>query len=107
MKSPLILSLLAVAFISGCGDVSAKTPEELGEERAKVCSGCHGGNGEANIPIYPNLAGQNAPYLELTLKAYRDQTRTGVNASAMYAMAANLSDDDIKNIAAYYSSLAK
>jgi cytochrome c553 len=54
------------------------------------------------IPNYPNLAGQKEQYLAESLKAYRDGTRKNM---IMAPMAAGLSDDDIKNLAAYYASL--
>lgn len=101
---PLIVTL-STLFISACGE--AKTPEQLGKEKSQVCAACHGTDGKATVPIYPNLAGQNAPYLEMTLKAYRDKSRKGLQAEAMYAMSAGLSDEDIKNIAAYYSKMKK
>lgn len=57
------------------------------------------------MPVYPNLAGQNAEYLVSALKAYRDKQRQGGMAAIMQMQASNLSDEDIANLAAYYSSL--
>jgi len=59
----------------------------------------------ASVPTYPNLAGQNEPYLVSALKAYRDKQRSGGMAAIMQMQAAALTDEDINNIAAYYSSL--
>tara|TARA_B100000949_G_scaffold204581_1_gene194262 strand:- start:54 stop:416 length:363 start_codon:yes stop_codon:yes gene_type:complete len=95
--------LLIGAAILGSACTQAKTPAELGKEKSTVCQSCHGSTGKADIPIYPNIAGQNAPYLEMSLKAYRDQSRKGLQADAMYGIAAGLSDEDIKNLAAYFS----
>ena len=61
--------------------------------------------GIAIMPVYPNLAGQNAEYLVSALKAYRDKQRQGGMAAIMQMQANNLSDEDIANLAAYYSSL--
>ncbi len=67
-----------------------------------TCVACHGPGGISVAPIYPNLAGQKAPYLVEQLKAYRDGTR--VNA-IMAPMAQGLSDTQIVNLAAYLSAL--
>ena len=62
-------------------------------------------NGVAMVPNYPSLAGQNAAYLEGALKAYKTQERKGYQAAIMYGMAAALSDQDIANLAAFYSEI--
>lgn len=90
----------ALPAISSAGDA------EAGRAKATtVCAACHGQNGKAAIPMYPNLAGQNEAYLVNALKAYRAKERTGGNAPIMQAQAAALSDDEIANLAAYFSSL--
>lgn len=89
----------ALPALSAAGDVDA------GKAKAAVCAACHGQNGMAAIPMYPNLAGQNETYLVNALKAYRSKERNGGNAVIMQAQAAALSDDDIANLAAYYASL--
>ena len=58
-----------------------------------------------DFPTYPNLAGQNAAYIELAIKAYKSGQRSGGQAAIMQGMAAPLSDADISNLAAYFSSL--
>ncbi|MDM7859179.1 cytochrome c [Alteromonas sp. ASW11-36] len=75
---------------------------EAGKARATVCASCHGQNGISFIPNYPNLAGQKEQYLAESLKAYRDGLR---NHMVMSPQAKGLSDEDIANLAAYYSSL--
>lgn len=70
-----------------------------------VCSACHGLQGKALIPSYPNLAGQNEQYLIKALEAYRSKQRQGGQAIIMQAQASQLSDKDIENVAAYFSSL--
>jgi cytochrome c553 len=89
-------SLLAFCFQASAGDI------ESGKAKAGVCAACHGGNGISQIPMYPNLAGQKEQYLVIQLKAFRAKER---NNMVMAPMAAALSDDDIANLAAYYSSL--
>ncbi len=91
--------VLSMPMLANAGDAAA------GKSKAAMCAGCHGSNGVALIPSYPNLKGQNAGYIESSLKAFRGKTRTGGQAAIMYGMAAALSDADIANLAAYYSSL--
>lgn len=67
-----------------------------------ICAGCHGPLGVSNSEAFPNLAGQKAAYLASALKAYRDKTRTN---GMMNGMAANLKDQDITDLAAYFSEL--
>ena len=71
--------------------------------KVDVCAACHGDNGVAKAPIYPNLAGQYVTYIENALHAYHDGTRKN---PIMNAQAATLSDTDIKQLAAWFSSQA-
>ncbi|MCM0613569.1 c-type cytochrome [Marinobacter sediminum] len=85
--------------------VAAAADVEAGKAKAAVCAACHGQNGVAQIPTYPNLAGQNEQYLKLAITAYKNKQRTGGQAAVMQGQAAALSDADIANLAAYYASL--
>ncbi|MGC3875218.1 c-type cytochrome [Halomonas sp. GXIMD04776] len=76
---------------------------EAGAEKITTCVACHGKDGKATAPIYPNLAGQSAQYLESSLKAYREGQRGGGMSMMMTPMAKQLSDEDIADLAAYYS----
>lgn len=78
---------------------------EAGKSKAAMCAGCHGADGKALIATYPNLAGQNAAYLEGALKAYKNGERKAGQAVIMAGMAAALTDVDMANLAAYFSSL--
>lgn len=75
---------------------------EKGKAKSATCAACHGANGISMIPNYPNLAGQKELYLVEQLKAFRDGIRKN---PVMAPMAANLSDDDIADLAAFYSKL--
>jgi cytochrome c553 len=68
-----------------------------------VCAACHGANGVSVSDTIPNLAGQKAAYLEAQLKALKDASRKN---AIMNAIAAQLSTDDIANVAAFFSSQA-
>lgn len=94
-----LASLLLASPAMAAGDAAA------GKAKSAICSACHGAAGVAMIPGYPNLKGQNEQYLASALKAYKAKTRTGGNALVMQPQALMLSDADIANLAAYYSSL--
>ena len=93
------LGAVAPAASMAAGDAAA------GKAKAAVCAACHGQNGVAQIPIYPNLAGQNEQYLVAALKAYKAGQRQGGQAPVMQGQATGLSDADIANLAAYFASL--
>ncbi|MDF2155523.1 cytochrome c [Vibrio sp. CAU 1672] len=103
MKKVVIGTVVALGLISGqalaAGDAAA------GKAKAAVCAACHGADGIATIPGYPNLKGQNEQYIISSIKAYKNKERGGALAAVMQAQASLLSDQDIANLAAYYSSL--
>ncbi|WP_070968479.1 c-type cytochrome [Vibrio sonorensis] len=102
MNKVAIGMMLGISLISGsamAGDA------EAGKAKAAVCAACHGADGMATIPGYPHLKGQSEQYLVSSLKAYKNKERTGGLAAVMQAQAAMLSDADIANLAAFYSSL--
>lgn len=75
-----------------------------GAGKIAVCVACHGEGGAVPAaPIYPKLAGQTTEYLTSSMQAYRDGLRLGGMAAMMSPQAATLSDQDIADIAAYYS----
>ena len=75
---------------------------EAGKAKAASCAGCHGAGGMSSNPMWPNLASQKEGYLVKQMKAFRDGDRTD---PMMSPMAKPLSDADIDNLAAYFSSL--
>jgi cytochrome c553 len=105
MMKALSLTLLGFTTLFSASTLLAQGDPQAGKAKSAVCASCHGADGIALMPIYPNLAGQNEEYLVSALKAYRSKERQGGNAALMHAMAANLSDEDIANLAAYYASL--
>jgi cytochrome c553 len=68
---------------------------------AKGCVACHGKDGVATAPIYPNLAGQWKRYLREQLHAYRSGKRQN---NVMNGFAAGLSDEEIRLLADHYGS---
>lgn len=97
-------TLLALALLPAAA--LAQTAPNLDAGRAKaqaVCAACHGANGQSVADAIPHLAGQREAYLAAQLRALKAGTR---KAPSMNAMAAQLSADDIVNLAAYFASLA-
>lgn len=95
---------LAVALIFVCFSASfsaAAGDAQLGKTKAAVCAGCHGLDGNSTNPVWPKLAGQHAAYLKKSLRNFRSGVRKD---PLMNAMAKPLSDADIDNLAAYFSS---
>ncbi len=97
MRIALIL-LVALGAITqaNAADVAA------GEKKALACAACHGHNGVSVSENIPNLAGQRAKYLSIQLKAFRDGKRQN---PLMNAIAAQLDDTDIENLAAFFNGL--
>lgn len=98
--------VISIVIFSLCSfSALAKNDIEAGREKSASCVACHGAQGKVSVPMYPNLAGQNAMYLEQSLKAYKKGERTGGQAGVMQAYVTRLTDDDISDLAAYYASL--
>ena len=108
MNKYLILALLAgMAAASGASAQQAGTASGKSGGKAAMCIGCHGipGYKMAYPHVYhvPLIAGQNARYLEVALKAYQTGER---KHPTMRSIAASLSDKDIIELAAYYAGSA-
>jgi cytochrome c553 len=73
-----------------------------GRQKAQACSVCHGSLGLSVTPDAPHLAGQPVIYLAAQLRAYRSGAR---KHEVMVFIAKPLSDDDINNLAAWFSSI--
>ncbi len=74
----------------------------VGRKKALQCQACHGMDGIAKIPEAANLAGQTNVYLVSALHDYKSGARKN---DMMSTIAPTLSDADIDNLAAYYSSI--
>jgi cytochrome c553 len=100
-----MLAAIAAGALLVAWEVSAakRAHPEAGKETAKqVCQACHGMDGISLIRNYPNLAGQKELYMIKQLKAFRSNERVSVE---MNATAALLTDQEILDVAAYYSRL--
>ncbi len=96
----LMISLAAAASCStvahGAGDAV------LGRKVMPKCQVCHGKDGLAKLPDAPHIAGQKEDYLIKALKAFKSGER---KKEQMMVVVKGLSDEDIANVAAYYSSI--
>jgi len=104
MKTLLgLLVALTVAPFAQAADIAAGKAKA-----AAVCAACHGENGVSVSDAIPNLAAQKVGYLEAQLRAFKDGTRRPQAATSptaiMNAIAAQLSAEDIANVAAYFAS---
>ena len=103
MMKIITLSILASALTLSANVMAGDAAK--GKAKSAVCATCHGQAGISSIEMYPNLAGQKITYLVNAMKAYKTKARNGGMATIMQAQVANLSDQDIANLAAYYNSL--
>jgi cytochrome c553 len=118
------LSLSLIVFVAACAENEIKKADMAKPETAKaamapakplsasaaagkakadaVCAACHGANGYSQLPNAPHLAGQPEIYVKEQLKAYRNGKRAH---EVMAVIAKPLTDDEINNLAAWYSSI--
>jgi cytochrome c553 len=88
------------AYLAGTELQPSGKPVGTAPKAGQTCVACHGNDGVGIMPEYPNLAGQHADYLEQALHAYKSGQRKN---AIMAGMAAPLTDQDIRELAKYYS----
>lgn len=96
-----LAATVGLLSLAAAGASSADADLEAGKARARACLGCHAIPGYANVyPNYqvPKLAGQHPEYIITALKAYSEGLRPH---ATMHAQAADLSAEEMTNIAAY------
>lgn len=101
MKKFVISMLSAVFSLVSTQSVLAQGDAAAGQAKSALCATCHGAEGNSEISINPKLAGQNFNYIVKQLQDYKSGNR--VNAT-MSAMVAALTEQDILDISAWYSS---
>ena len=106
MKNKLA-SLLAIAgLVLAATQVQANSlvdgSADAGKAKALTCTACHGPEGNSSTAMWPNIAGQNAPYLLVQLKSFKDGSRMDPLMSAQAMM---LADQDMADLAVYFESL--
>ena len=106
MKMKFALLFTAASLVSLGSVAQAESliegSAEDGKARAATCMACHGTAGNSSNPTWPNIAGQNAPYLLAQLRAFKDGSRKD---PLMAPQAMLLSDADMVNLAVYFESL--
>jgi cytochrome c553 len=97
-----MLKYLALVVPLACmaGPVCAGNAD-AGKQKSAVCAACHGADGNSVAPDFPRLAGQQPDYLAKALHDYKSGARKN---AIMAPQAANLSSQDIADLAAYFSS---
>jgi cytochrome c553 len=104
-------ALLAAVLAGGIGGLALDAGEATASDAAAglvksaICASCHGPVGKSPIPTYPNIAGQNPLYIDYALHRYKLGERRGAQAGMMFTVMQSLTDKDIADLAAYYSSL--
>jgi len=100
-KGSFAAAVLAAALLLPTDTLHAAGDVEAGKQKAQVCQACHGvdGNGIGDGQ-YPLIAGQYADYLVFALKSYKIGTRQN---AIMSGFVANLSDQDMEDLAAYFA----
>ncbi len=103
MKTLLKLALVASGFGATVA-TAASIPDGEALAWKYHCMTCHGASGKSSSSRYPNLAGQNAAYIESRLKYFRSGEEPG---NQMNGQAAPLSDEEIRVLADHYSKMAR
>ncbi|MBO1256800.1 cytochrome c [Alteromonas sp. 5E99-2] len=113
MKASSFLVLTTLFTFGVHHSVSAQnqsTENEIAAGKAKsvVCAACHSVDGNSQIPSNPKLAGQHKTYLVKQLNEYKLAIQTGEkegrSSPIMGGMASFLTDEDVQNVASYFSS---
>ncbi|MEJ2508626.1 MAG: c-type cytochrome [Gammaproteobacteria bacterium] len=94
------VAIAAAALLTAMSAAHAAGDPVAGKAKSATCAACHGADGNSVNPQWPKLAGQHASYIEKELHDFKSGARTN---PTMSPMAKPLSDDDINNLAAYFS----
>lgn len=95
-------TLVLAAMLGGAVNLAhAEGNADAGKTKAAVCGACHGADGNSAVPSFPKLAGQNVRYLEKQLHDIKSGAR---QVLPMAGIVPGLSDQDIEDLAAYFSS---
>ena len=100
----LLVSLLLTLGVTGIAQAAGTAlvgGAAAGQAKTAVCGACHGPDGNSMAPNFPKLAGQGDRYLLKQLHEIKDGKRQVLE---MTGLLANLNDQDLADIAAYYSS---
>jgi cytochrome c553 len=97
-----VIAVLAAAFIGLMPNLLlAQGDAGAGQAKSALCGSCHGVDGNSPLAMNPKLAGQSARYMVKQLQDFKSGARAG---AIMASMVLSLSDQDMEDIAAWYSS---
>lgn len=99
MKKIILSLLLTVGAVNTANAVEGDA--EAGKAKSAMCGACHGATGVNPSPTYPDLAGQHAAYIAKQLADFKSGARTDM---MMAPMAANLSEQDMADLGAFFAS---
>ncbi|MFM9836234.1 MAG: c-type cytochrome [Methylophilaceae bacterium] len=103
MKTINWILLSVVGMITALPTMADENAAKLDRQQ---CSICHGAGGTTTSELFPQLAGQPAPYFINQMKAFRDKTRSEENARRfMWGISSRLSDEDIQSLATFYEGI--
>lgn len=102
MKRALTLLSFGMALALASAPLLASGDIDNGKTKAAPCFACHGKDGNGIDPQYPRLAGQYNEYIQQALHEYKDGRRGN---PIMKGFVSSLSDQDIEDVAAYFSSM--
>lgn len=105
-RTVLALACLAASLTVHAAEGAAKGDPAKGQATAAMCAGCHGPDGNSVAPVNPSLAGQHKDYIVKQLsnfKAAEGKPATR-NNPIMNGMVAALAEEDMHNVAAWFSS---
>jgi cytochrome c553 len=99
MNKTITLFALSLAVAAGMPALAGGNAE-AGKAKSATCAGCHGADGNSAAPSFPKLAGQHEDYMYHSLKDYKSGKRKN---PIMSGQVANLSDQDMKDLAAFFA----
>lgn len=99
----ILLPLLAALPLAAAAESLVDGSAEAGKSKSLTCTACHGAEGNSINPLWPNIAGQSAPYIVAQLNAFKGGTRSD---PLMSPQAMLLGDQDIRDLAVYFESLS-
>jgi cytochrome c553 len=102
MVATLARATALALLVAGLTPGSTRADAAAGREKAQACAACHGTDGLSKIPNAPHIAGQPEVYLKEQLEAFRSGKREN---EMMTVIAKDLSDADIEDLVAWYSSI--
>ena len=95
------LLLVACTLTIATGASALAADPDAGKRKSQTCVACHGPDGNSPAPDFPKIAGQHYDYLLKALKDYKSGAR---KSPIMAPLVANLTQRDMEDLAAFYSS---